>query len=66
MATPSTHIESPDRNLTPSAPRTTSPDRPDATRPGGRVGGVGRVRVLRRWSVADLIARAGGVPRAFA
>jgi hypothetical protein len=30
------------------------------------VGGVGEARILRRWSVADLIARAGGAPRAIA
>jgi hypothetical protein len=40
-----------------------SADRPDTTRP---VGGVGEARILRRWSVADLIARAGGAPRAIA
>lgn len=27
---------------------------------------AGGPRILRRWSVADLIARAGGAPRAFA
>ena len=37
-----------------------SPDRPGSGRPAG--GG----QILRRWSVADLIARAGGAPRAFA
>ncbi len=37
-----------------------SPDRRDAARPAS--GG----RILRRWSVSDLIARAGGAPRAFA
>jgi hypothetical protein len=41
-------------------PKSTSTDRPDATR---RAAGA---RILRRWSVADLIARAGGAPRAFA
>ncbi len=40
-----------------------SPDRPDATRDKGDTGGA---RVLRRWSVTDLIARAGGAPRAMA
>jgi hypothetical protein len=37
-----------------------SSDRPDTTRqaPGARI--------LRRWSVTDLIATAGGAPRAFA
>lgn len=43
-----------------AAPHATSPDRPDTTRP------VGGARILRRWSVTDLIARAGGAPRAFA
>jgi hypothetical protein len=37
-----------------------SPDRPA---PGRQAPGA---RILRRWSVADLIARAGGAPRAFA
>jgi hypothetical protein len=46
-----------------AAPVAASPARPDATRQGGGVGGA---RILRRWSVADLIARAGGAPRAFA
>ena len=41
-------------------PKSTTPDRPDATRQ------VNGARILRRWSVADLIARAGGAPRAFA
>jgi hypothetical protein len=39
---------------------TQSPDRPDATRQAGGA------RILRRWSVKDLIARAGGAPRAIA
>jgi hypothetical protein len=43
--------------------KSTTPDRPDAAR---QAGGVGGARILRRWSVADLIARAGGAPRAFA
>ncbi|HXD66019.1 MAG TPA: hypothetical protein VNV17_15460 [Solirubrobacteraceae bacterium] len=38
----------------------TSPDRTDTRRP------VSGARILRRWSVSDLIARAGGAPRAFA
>lgn len=42
------------------APASKSPDHADATRPAGGA------RVLRRWSVTDLIARAGGAPRAFA
>jgi hypothetical protein len=42
------------------APVVASPDRPDAARQ------VGGARILRRWSVAELIARAGGAPRAFA
>jgi hypothetical protein len=46
-----------------AAPVAASPDRPDATR---QAGGVGGARILRRWSVADLIARAGGPPRAIA
>jgi len=37
-----------------------SSDRPDHGRPGPGA------RILRRWSVADLIATAGGAPRAFA
>jgi hypothetical protein len=49
-----------------AAPGAASPDRPDATREVGGVGGVGGARVLRRWSVTDLIARAGGAPRAMA
>lgn len=43
--------------------RTESQDRRDAT---PQAGGVGQARILRRWSVTDLIARAGGAPRAFA
>jgi hypothetical protein len=46
-----------------AAPVAASPDRHDATH---QVGGVGGARILRRWSVADLIARAGGAPRAIA
>ena len=46
-----------------AAPVTASPDRPAATRDAGGVAGA---RILRRWSVADLIARAGGAPRAIA
>ena len=45
------------------APVSASPDRRHAPR---QVGGVGGARVLRRWSVSDLIARAGGAPRAIA
>jgi hypothetical protein len=45
------------------AARAVSPDRPEAAR---QAGGVGGARILRRWSVADLIARAGGAPRTFA
>ena len=41
------------------APASQSADR-DATRQAGGA------RILRRWSVTDLIARAGGAPRAFA
>jgi hypothetical protein len=40
-----------------------SSDGPDTTR---QAAGVGGARILRRWSVADLIATAGGAPRAFA
>lgn len=40
-----------------------SSDRPDTTR---QAPGVGGARILRRWSVTDLIATAGGAPRAFA
>lgn len=43
-----------------AAPGAASPDRPDT---GRRVSGA---RILRRWSVSDLIARAGSAPRAFA
>ncbi|HEX3688817.1 MAG TPA: hypothetical protein VHV28_03945 [Solirubrobacteraceae bacterium] len=43
-----------------AAPNTDSPDHPEATRQAGGA------RILRRWSVTDLIARAGGAPRAFA
>lgn len=43
-----------------AAPTVASPDRPDARRQ------VGGARILRRWSVAELIARAGGAPRAIA
>jgi hypothetical protein len=43
-----------------AAPTADSPDRPDARRQ------VGGARILRRWSVAELIARAGGAPRAIA
>jgi hypothetical protein len=46
-----------------AAPGAASPDRPEATRQVGRVGGA---RILRRWSVADLIARAGRAPRPIA
>jgi hypothetical protein len=38
-----------------------SPDRPESARHPS-----GGAQILRRWSVADLIARAGGAPRAFA
>jgi hypothetical protein len=48
------------------APVAASPARPDATRHVGGVRAVGGARILRRWSVADLIARAGGAPRAIA
>lgn len=54
-------LPSPQRD--PAAPSTASADRPAATRQPGAVGGGG---VLRRWSVAELIARAAGAPRAFA
>jgi hypothetical protein len=40
-----------------------SSDRPDATR---QAPGVGGARILRRWSVTDLIATASRAPRAFA
>jgi hypothetical protein len=45
------------------APSPDSRDRTDGTR---EPGGVGGARILRRWSVADLIARADGAPRAMA
>jgi hypothetical protein len=50
-----------DHTAAPSA--ASSPDRPDAAR---QVGGVGGARILRRWSVSDLIARAAGAPSAIA
>jgi hypothetical protein len=43
-----------------AAPRAAAPERPDASHQAGGA------RVLRRWSVSDLIARAGGAPRATA
>jgi hypothetical protein len=43
-----------------ASPAAASPDRTDTRRP------VSGARILRRWSVSDLIARAGGAPRAFA
>jgi hypothetical protein len=43
-----------------AAPGVAAPDGRDARRP------VSGARILRRWSVADLIARAGGAPRAIA
>jgi hypothetical protein len=39
--------------------------RPRADAPR-QVSGVGGARILRRWSVSELIARAAGAPRAFA
>jgi hypothetical protein len=42
------------------APDAVSADRTEARRQAGGA------RILRRWSVADLIASAGGAPRAFA
>ena len=54
MPSHSIHIPSPKK------PNTDSPDRPKATRQAGGA------RILRRWLVTDLIARAGGAPRAFA
>ena len=47
-------------------PKPTPAERLDATRQAAREVGRGGARVLRRWSVTDLIARAGGAPRAFA
>jgi hypothetical protein len=38
----------------------------DHSDPRRQAPGVGGARILRRWSVADLIATAGGAPRAFA
>jgi hypothetical protein len=43
-----------------ATPHATSPDRPAAAHQGRGA------RILRRWSITDLIARAGGAPRAFA
>jgi hypothetical protein len=45
---------------TAAAPEAASLYRPDTRRP------VSGARILRRWSVSDLIARAWGTPRAFA
>ena len=70
MSTQSISIQSPNAERIPESaarrvrvrrrPAAVSPDRREAT---GQVGGA---RILRRWSVAELIARAGGAPRAFA
>ena len=59
MNTHTIAIQSPDRRV----PQADSPDRPDTKR---QAAAAGAARILRRWSVADLIARAGGAPRAFA
>jgi hypothetical protein len=45
---------------TATMPEAVSSGRPEARRQ------TGGARILRRWSVADLIASAGGAPRAFA
>jgi hypothetical protein len=47
------------------APGTPSPDRSDPARQASGAEAA-RGQILRRWSVTDLIARAGGAPRAFA
>jgi hypothetical protein len=58
MSTQSISIQSPDGDMT--AELAVASDRPDAARQARGA------RILRRWSVSDLIARAGGAPRAFA
>ncbi len=66
MNTQSPTVQSRDRDRireTGATGHTASADRPGTTRHTSRVGGA---RILRRWSVAELIARAGGAPRAFA
>jgi hypothetical protein len=64
MKTQPIHISSARRNPEAgTAPSADSRDRPDRTRRAPAVSGA---RILRRWSVTDLIARAGGAPRAFA
>lgn len=65
MTAQSHTLQFPARDRKPGATRrrAASPDRPDATR---QVRGAGGARILRRWSVAELIARAAVAPRAFA
>jgi hypothetical protein len=58
MSTQSISIHSPERDLI-RRPAVAS-DRADAARQARGA------RILRRWSVSELIARAGGAPRAFA
>lgn len=65
MATQSLVTQPHTRDLVPK-PKPTPADRLDATRQAAREVGRGGARILRRWSVTDLIARAGGAPRAFA
>jgi hypothetical protein len=49
-----------------AAPKAAPAERLDATLQTAREGVRSGARILRRWSVAELIARAGGAPRAFA
>ena len=66
MNTQSPTVPSPDRDRireSGTTDHTTSAERPGTKRHTNRAGGA---RILRRWSVAELIARAGGAPRAFA
>jgi hypothetical protein len=65
MATQSLETQSHTRDLAPR-PKPIPADRLDTTRQAAREVGRGGARILRRWSVTDLIARAGGAPRAFA
>jgi len=65
MTTQPIKNQTPIRDLT-AATKTASSDRLDAALQTAREGVQGGARILRRWSVAELIARAAGTPRAFA
>ncbi len=65
MTTESIRIQSPHGNLPEPGARRIRVRRRPAAALAPRQDGAG-ARVLRRWSVADLIARAGGAPRAIA